>query len=158
MSIINEALKKAQQIRKNSKSNRADTAPTPEAQAESKPDPKKPRVIDKAQFLFTWKMASLLTVAALLIVMLFANQQRVMSYTHTYAQKATNPSIHHKIKIAFEGVMLSDDARIALINKQSMHVGDAINGMRIIAINLDSIDLQSENGAIELKSGATYLL
>lgn len=180
MSIINEALRKTQQIRKGDKDKREKVVPKSEPAVEAKPaitkpvetttaerkrevvEPRRPQVVKKSDFLFTWKMASLLTVAALLAVMVVNNQQRLTSaknYSQNNAAATTAVAqAKTKTKIAFEGVFLSDNAKIALINKQSLHVGDVIDGMRVVAINQDTVDLQNANGTIELKAGATYLI
>lgn len=180
MSIINEALRKTQQVRKGDKDKREKVAPKAEPVVEVKPvvtkpvesktverrrevvEPQRPQVVKKSDFLFTWKMASLLTVAALMAVMVVNNQQRIFS-GKAYSQNNTAATTavaqkNAKTKIAFEGVFLSDNAKIALINKQSLHVGDVIDGMRVVAINQDTVDLQNENGTVELKAGATYLI
>lgn len=68
------------------------------------------------------------------------------------------PPILDRIKVAFEGVFISNESRVALINKQAMQIGDTINGMKIIAISKDTLDLESPQGTIRLKAGATYLL
>lgn len=180
MSIINEALRKTQQVRKGDKDKREKVVPKAEPVVETKPvvtapvetktverrrevvESRKPQVVKKSDFLFTWKMASLLTVAALLAVMVVNNQQRIFSgkaYSQNNAAATTAAAqTNAKTKIAFEGVFLSDNAKIALINKQSLHVGDVIDGMRVVAINQDTVDLQNANGTIELKAGATYLI
>ena len=61
-------------------------------------------------------------------------------------------------KIAFTGIFVSDNSRIAVINKQSYHLGDSVNGMKILAIHQDSVDLQKDDKVIKLHAGATYLL
>lgn len=176
VSIINEALKKTQQSRKIEKDKqRAQTkaAPTTAAptastqrQAQKKPDPtptltpqpieKKPGRTKKSDFIFTWKMASIVTVSGLLVIMAAQNYQREHQVKPPVVEAAAKPQ--NKIKVAFEGVFLADDMRVALINKKSMHVGDDLNGMKIVAINQDTIDLQGDTGIIQLRAGATYLL
>ena len=111
--------------------------------------------------MFTWKMASFLTVTALLVIMALGNYQQVKEVKALpYAQAVVQPINKEisKMKVAFEGVFLADNTRIALINKKSLHVGDEVNGLKIIAINRDTIDLQSDSGIIQLHAGATYLL
>lgn len=63
-----------------------------------------------------------------------------------------------KKKISIEGVFISEGNKIAYINNQALRLGDQLNGMKIIAIGLDSIMLQQQNGNIELRTGSTYLL
>lgn len=169
MSIINDALKKTQQRRKMEKEKRDQQTKMPPPSSASptlKPQPieeknspgKKNESRKKAEFLFTWKMASLLTVAALLAMLALANYQRG-NESSAYVQAAQAGSkAAEKIKVAFEGVFVTDNARIALINKKSLHLGDSVNGMKIVAINQDTVDLQTDTGVLQLRAGATYLL
>lgn len=180
MSIINEALRKTQQLRNVDKSKREKVAPKVESVATPKPvtaqpvesrvvenkretvAPRRPQVVKKSDFIFTWKMVGVLTLAAVSAVIVLNNQHRLLATTPLYAENtaaaAVSPPANAKTKVAFEGVFLSDNTKIALINKQSMHVGDMINGMRIVAINQDTVDLQDAKGTIELKAGATYVI
>lgn len=169
MSIINEALKKTQLSRKMNKdkqektktSTAASSAPTPSPTLKKQPIEKKSEPVKKSDFLFTWKMASILTVTALLVIMALGSYQRVNEVkVLPYAEAVIKPLNKelNKVKVAFEGVFLSDDTKIALINKKSLHVGDAVSGMKIIAINSDTVDLQGDKGIIQLHAGATYLL
>jgi hypothetical protein len=48
----------------------------------------------------------------------------------------------YKGKLVLNGVLLADQEKIALINNQAYHLGDSIEGMRIINIELNSITLQ----------------
>lgn len=178
MSIINDALRKTQQSRKIDKDKRENAAPKAESVAKptvAKPvenrvvedhrieaTPYRPPVTKKSDFIFTWKMVGILTVTSVAAVMFLNNQHRNLSTSQLFAQNtvaAPAPApVNAKTKVAFEGVFLSDNTRIALINKRSLHVGDEINGMRIVAINQDTVDLQDAKGTIELKAGATYVI
>jgi hypothetical protein len=178
VSIINDALKKTQQTRKNDKDKRTQVKAPPVKPPQVKPvqekaskpvspstpmDTQKPIPISGKKksgpekpppFVFTFKMASLLTVAALLAVMAITNYQRLVSPSKTHM--AAQPIA--KTKVVFEGVVLTDNENIAFINKQSLKIGDSVNGMKIVAITQDTVDLQSNQGVLRLKAGATYLL
>lgn len=173
MSIINDALKKTQQRRKMEKEKRDQQTKMPPPSSSTpptstlKPQPietknsarKKNEPEKKAEFLVTWKMASFLTVAALLAILALTNYQRNHQPSSSYAQAVQAGSkAAEKVKVAFEGVFVTDNARIALINKQSLHLGDSVNGMKIVAINQDTVDLQTDAGVLQLRAGATYLL
>lgn len=174
MSIINDALKKTQQTRKNDKDKRTQVKSTaqekPAAEKVAKPaspppqiDTQKPIPISSKKksgpqkpppFVFTFKMASLLTVAALLAVMAITNYQRLSSPSKMHA--AAQPIA--KTKVVFEGVVLTDNDNVAYINKQSLKIGDSVGGMKIVAMTQDTVDLQTNQGLLRLKAGATYLL
>lgn len=152
----------------------AEPKPIPVETSQSSPSSqsteKKSRNVQRAQFNFTWRMASMLTVAAMLALMALANSDRIVKQVNailnpsanlaaqTQTTQVTDPNLQNKVRVAFEGIFTTDDAKIALINKQSLHVGDTIGGMRIVAINEDSVDLQTSNGIVEIKAGATYML
>jgi hypothetical protein len=167
VSIINEALKKAQQSRKvekekqrvqaKAKSNSTtDFSSKPAPTLKPQPIEKKSEPTKRSDFIFTWKMASIVTVLGLLVIMATQNYQREHAVNTPVVDAAAKPQ--NKVKITFDGVFLADDMRVALINKQSMHIGDILNGMKIVAINQDTIDLQGDTGIIQLRAGATYLL
>jgi hypothetical protein len=153
VSIINDALKKTQHIRKvkKNKQPQVKAKPIPKPTVEKKPPP----MILKTDFWFTWKMASLLTLTALILIA-YTNYGQIKNSQLGSAFQTQSPN---KAKVAFEGIFLADNNdRIALINKQSMHLGDKLNGMKIVAINQDSITLQSNKGKYVLKAGANYEL
>lgn len=169
VSIINEALKKTQQSRKSEKEKRtqakmkATTTLPPTQNAVPVSVKKQPDPMTKSDFMFILKATCFLTVTGLLVVMALTQYQHLFTHkSHPTAMMqrvvASKPPIANKIRVAFEGVFLSDTHNAALINKQMMQVGDMLNGMKIIAISPDTVDLQSNNGAIRLKAGATYLL
>lgn len=157
MSIINDALKKAQQLRKHDQEKHA---------GEPAKDMRKPkrRRLSKAQFVFTWKMASLLTVTALLIMMLLSNQKGMLTfkpykwYSANTVMPVTTTKPVSKVKVTFDGVFMSDDAKVALINKHLVQEGDLINGLPIIRIENDRVALRGSKGIIILKSGETTLI
>lgn len=117
-------------------------------------------------------MASFLTVTGLLVIMALANYDKLVTRVNAFLNPAMNVAAATtntsapvavaaspgKIKVAFEGVFMTNNTKTALINKQSLHVGDTVNGMTIVAINEDSVDLQNHDGLVEIKAGATYLL
>lgn len=136
-------------------------------------DAKKHKPVQKAEAVLTWRMTSYLTVTGLLVIMALANYEqlvpRVNAFLHpgmNVAAASAGPSSMPasaavspgKVKVAFEGVFTADNAKVALINKKSLRVGDSVNGMTIVAINEESVDLQGRDGLIEIKAGATYLL
>lgn len=176
MSIINDALKKTQQVRKAGKTKRvtekAKVMAGPKPMAAVRPEQRPPMAGPKknkppatvmpsakslaslglkADFWFTWKTAISLTMLALLLT-IYSN------YTRSKLTRQAG-QVPVKSRVAFEGVFLADNnVPTALINQQPMHLGDTLKGMKIIAINQDSLDLQGDKGILELKAGAAYEL
>jgi hypothetical protein len=162
VSIINDALKKTQQLRKSIKNKKVNSVV--EAEEKNKMNKEAIRTsrrtnMSRAQFNFMWKMTSFLTVTALLILIMITNQDRLVRLSHQYLKTADNakPAVN-KMTVVFDGVFISDSNKIALINKKQMQVGDLLNGMPIVKIDQNHIALQSPEGVLELKAGATYLL
>tara|TARA_R110000868_G_scaffold82247_3_gene232281 strand:- start:1188 stop:1616 length:429 start_codon:yes stop_codon:yes gene_type:complete len=57
--------------------------------------------------------------------------------------------------LLLEGVFLSDNERLAMINHQSYHEGDKINGMQIVSIAFDQVTLQNKKRSMILRSNLT---
>ena len=57
--------------------------------------------------------------------------------------------------LALNGILLSGDGRpLAMINQEVLQPGDRVQGMRVVRVNIDSVELQNENGetkAIKLR-------
>jgi len=166
VSIINEALRKTQQSRKIVKEKRVTEkvkpAQTAAPMAARKAVAKQSEPKKSLSFPVNVRTASLLTVTTLLVIMAYDHYQRLIP-----PEKATKPDPIMQVvakpnapksKVTFEGVFLTDNENIAFINKQSLKLGDTINGMRIVAITRDTVDLQSNQGVLRIKAGATYLL
>lgn len=165
MSIINEALKKTQQIRKLDMDKRASAKE--KISAESQPMQERASLFEtpllkegvsamkKLDYLLSWKKGSLLTTTVLLSVIAFMSYQHARKINAPVVQTALNVS---KEKMAFTGIFVSDNSKIAVINKQSYHLGDMVNGMKIMSINQDSVDLMRDGKLIQIRAGATYLL
>jgi len=163
VSIINEALRKTQQLRKMEKTRREKTYDT--QRQEIAPELQKPLFADayaitnhltrqKIMSMFSSKMAGYLLVSGLLVIMAVAGYQHAKNSNQPVMASAVNA----REKMAFTGVFVSDNSRIAVINKQSFHLGDTVNGMKIVAINQDTIDLQQKDKIVRIRAGATYLL
>lgn len=85
--------------------------------------------------------AGILTITALLVM--------IMLPIHMSA---------NKMQVVLNGVFVSDNVKIAYVNNEMFHLGDSLHGMKIVAINLDAIILQSKKGKMVLRPGYTYLL
>jgi hypothetical protein len=73
--------------------------------------------------------------------------------THPVAEKPPIPEIKPLLstRLTLNGVMISGDEKVALINNQAFHLGDVVDGMRIVAIEFNNIKLQSGNEVFELR-------
>lgn len=157
MSIINDALKKTQQHRKMEKERKSQAIAAQPGM--TKPEDYQQNNADsnqKASRLTLWIVASMLTIAGLLVIIDLSNFQGFQN-AKRFAMAAVNKT-KSQFKLVLDGVIVSDNTRIAMINKQPMQVGDVVNGMKIVAINLETIQLLDEKGVVELKTGATYML
>lgn len=54
-------------------------------------------------------------------------------------------------KLTLNGVLISDSDKTALINNQAFHIGDMIDGMRIVTIDPTRVRLQSGSDLLELR-------
>ena len=67
---------------------------------------------------------------------------------------ASLPETEYRGKFILNGVFLSDDEKVALINNQSYHVGDTLDGMKIVGIDLNSVKFKLSNQILVLKASA----
>lgn len=163
MSIINEALKKTQLSRKLDMDKRAmakekQSEPVPTVSRASlfdAPVLKDTMTIVKQMDFLAWKRGGFIAMTILLTLIAYISYQHAKNPGLPIVQAAINPE---KEKIAFTGIFVSDKSKIAVINKQSYHVGDTVKGMKIVAISQDSVDLQQDDKVIQLRAGATYML
>lgn len=54
-------------------------------------------------------------------------------------------------KLVLNGVFLSGQEKLALINNQSFRLGDTVDGMKIINIDMNSIKLNNANGTFVMR-------
>ena len=52
------------------------------------------------------------------------------------------------------GVFLSDQEKVALINNKPFHIGDTIDGLKVVAIELDSIQLKDTKNTFVLRTAS----
>ncbi len=58
-------------------------------------------------------------------------------------------------RLKLEGVFLSENERLAMINHRTYHEGDNVNGMKIVSIAFDRVTLQSKARSMVLRSNVT---
>lgn len=54
-------------------------------------------------------------------------------------------------RLTLNGVLISGTEKIALINNQAFHLGDIVDGMKIVSIEVNSVKLQSGGELVELR-------
>lgn len=57
----------------------------------------------------------------------------------------------YKLNHTLNGVFVSEEEKIAMVNNRFFNIGDNIDGMKVVSIEPDKIKLQHENGVVELK-------
>lgn len=57
----------------------------------------------------------------------------------------------YKLKHTLNGVFVSDDEKVAMVNNRFFNIGDSIDGMKIVGIEPDKIKLESVSAKIELR-------
>jgi len=71
--------------------------------------------------------------------------------TQTTSMQHEIASAINQGKFILNGVMISGAERIALINNQPLHIGDVIDGMKIISIEFNAITLMKDQKMVEMK-------
>ena len=56
--------------------------------------------------------------------------------------------------LVLNGVLLSDTEKLALINNKTYHVGDNVEGMRVLAIDFDSVKLNNGGKLLTLRTAS----
>jgi hypothetical protein len=165
LSIIYDALKKSQKAR-------ATQSPQPRRQLRMPNIPNMPRmpripriprisvmkVNRKNMILMLLILTSLFIMAMMLTVQdppgashLFAQEQFVKKPLLAKASTTSSP------RLMLEGVFLSDNEQLAMINHHSYHVGDKVNGMQVVNIALDEVTLQDKKHSVVLRNTITAL-
>jgi hypothetical protein len=60
-------------------------------------------------------------------------------------------------RLMLDGVFLSEREKLAMINHHSYHEGDTINGMQVVSIGFDEVELKGNSRSIKLRSALTQL-
>ena len=60
--------------------------------------------------------------------------------------------IPYKGNLVLNGVFISDQEKLALINNQSLHVGDTVEGMKIVSVSQSSVKLRKEGQVFVLRT------
>lgn len=149
MSIIYEALKKSQKTRAAKKSMPKINMPKISRIAIRKFNRKEViliAMIFSALFMTLFMMSAKTPPGA---NTMFSINQPVFKASPVVAQQAA------VTRLKLEGVFLSDNERLAMINHRTYHEGDNINGMQIISIAFDRVTLQNKARSMVLRSNVT---
>lgn len=57
----------------------------------------------------------------------------------------------YQSKHILNGVFVSEDEKVAMVDNRFFSIGDSIDGMKVISIESDKIKLQNNSGVIELR-------
>lgn len=58
----------------------------------------------------------------------------------------------YQLNHVLNGVFVSEEEKVAMVNNRFFSIGDTIDGMKLISIELDKIKLQDNKGIIELRA------
>jgi hypothetical protein len=56
--------------------------------------------------------------------------------------------------LTLNGVLISDNEKLALINKKTYHIGDNVEGMKIISIEINSVELDNNGQIVTLRTAS----
>ncbi len=153
MSIIYDALKKSQKAR-------ATQSTRIRKQLRM---PRLPRItvmkVDRKNLIMVLLILTSLFIMAMMLTMqeppganrLFAQQQFVKKRVLAKAKLTPSP------RLMLEGVFLSDNEQLAMINHHTYHVGDKVNDMQVVNIALDEVTLQDKKHSVVLRNTITAL-
>lgn len=142
MSIIYDALKKSQQAR---------------AKLHVKAV-RMPRNKRKNMIMMLLILSCIFAIITSLLIPATASLSLPMTSRHSTSQKQQiMPYIAAKPRLMLEGVFLSDTEKLALINHRAYHEGDYVNGMKIVSIAFDQVELKNKYSSIKLRSALTQL-
>lgn len=133
MSIIYDALKKTQRKRQTIHESTINMSP--------KMNRTLPKVRSKSYIL-----PSMLFIGLLIT---FTGYQ----YTQYQAAYKAPAAVKKAVDLTLNGVFVSDKSKIAMINNDTYKVGDRINGMQIVAIDMNLVTMKDKDqNTVTLKS------
>lgn len=160
MSIIHEALKKAQVDLQRNEKKQDDTI---HASSPRKPSPKSSikthRRLIRLKFIFSGGLFALLIGGILITLPQHITSLKFVFIPHkNLAVKkphktniAMNTSSNNKdSKLSLSGIVISGNKQGAIINHHLYQVGDSIDNMHIIAISVNKVELQDNQKIITL--------
>lgn len=150
MSIIYEALKKSQKTRAAKKS-------MPKIRLPEMPRLRMPQLKRKEVILLALIFSAFFIMIYMMKTTTPPGANSLFSINEP-AMKASPVAAAQQRAIArlkLEGVFLSENERLAMINHRTYHEGDNINGMMVTSIALDRVTLQNKSRSMVLRSNVT---
>lgn len=105
-----------------------------------------------------WFDMSLIAVIFILLSIIAYAYLPKITLHHTKETAAIKPQpidsfneAEFKNKYQVNGVFVSEQNKFVMINSQSFHIGDAVDGFTIVSIDNSNIKLQNPNHAVVLK-------
>lgn len=173
MSIIHEALRKAQESRLNA----AQTTPVQEPAANPAPEvsahvPKTPapqaapikerapepkislELVDRSPVF--WRALGVTSLLGLLLVGIVGVSTgfhlKKISFFGPRAHVVKPTFVSAPVNLVLNGIMLDGNHRVAVINDQTYQVGDVIEGKKITSISIDHVTMQNGQSIFELRT------
>lgn len=137
MSIIYDALQKTQQNRR-----------------VQNDDPETAEVVAVSRF--DWKdMVLIFLIITLLLTtstLMFFHHKRFFARPVVAVAPLPAPPVEIPLpKLVLNGIFMSDQEQFAMINNHPFHMGDVVEGMKIVDIGNNSVKLQNEHHSIILE-------
>ena len=88
-----------------------------------------------------------ISLASLCAAAIFINNAYMLGYFSAPSSKNAA-----KTKYVLNGVFLSDQLKLAMINNKSFHLGDTIGDMKITSIDPYTVELQNEKQSLVLRT------
>jgi hypothetical protein len=145
LSIIYDALKKSQQARASGKVRVATAV--------------KQRMTRKNVMIILLLLTSIFVITATISITGQLTKTKKLSENKVIPKpKPPAPvAIASAPRLMLEGVFLSENEKLALINHHAYHEGDTVNGMQVINIAFDKVTLKNNTHSIQLRSVMTQL-
>lgn len=142
VSIIYDALQKAQRHREMS------------YRAPSLEQPKKTlNPLQIMVFIITLLLLAVIGLGMTYLTMPLNKPRHKPVLTSQAPAKPISKPIVRIVKLKLNGVFLSNDENVAMINQDMYRLGDVIEGLKIVSIQLDSVVLQNDKQTLELRAG-----
>lgn len=96
----------------------------------------------------------LIIIACLLIVVISAYYPQIKKY-FSFQSSVALPTVRapatYQGNLVLNGVLLSNQEKIAMINNQAFHVGDTVDGLQVVDIQSTSVKLQNDKNMFILQ-------
>jgi hypothetical protein len=96
-------------------------------------------------------------ILLLLSIIIFEYSPRIVNYIKTTHSSKPQPAqamineAEFKTKYILNGIFISDQAKVAIINNKTVHLGDNVGGLKVIHLGENDVELQLDNQVIILE-------